>query len=223
MRGDSSMPTVIPARCCARPIEGGGEPTVPGRMERMTLIDRPSARRSVDALTAIGFGVLASAPEPGLFMALLTGIAAIAIGLWSRGPRAGLGGLAVLVVVSMARATWLDGHWLYVAEALPPALMRAGVPWLHGLAVRQYIVLGRLEIDPALPESARTSLLHARNDLAHAVERLGDSVSDLRSGAPVLPMGAASVDALLARARAAGARITVQGLPEPRRLQDFGG
>src|SRR5699024_403867 len=44
-----------------------------------------------------------------------------------------------------------------------------------------------------------------------------------RSGAPVLPMGAASVDALLARARAAGARITVQGLPEPRRLQDFGG
>src|SRR5699024_3927047 len=32
-----------------------------------------------------------------------------------------------------------------------------------------------------------------------------------------------SVDALLARARAAGARITVQGLPEPRRLQDFGG
>src|SRR5699024_6527046 len=105
MRGDSSMHTVIPARCCAPPIEGGGEP-----------------------LTAIGFGVLASAPEPGLFMALLTGIAAIAIGLWSRGPRAGLGGLAVLVVVSMARATWLDGHWLYVAEELPPALMRAGVP-----------------------------------------------------------------------------------------------
>ena len=117
------MPTVIPARCCARPIEGGGEPTVPGRMERMTLIDRPSARRSVDALTAIGFGVLASAPEPGLFMALLTGIAAIAIGLWSRGPRAGLGGLAVLVVVSMARATWLDGHWLYVAEELPLSLI----------------------------------------------------------------------------------------------------
>src|SRR5699024_11565969 len=49
----------------------------------------------------------------------------------------------VLVVVSMARATWLDGHWLYVAEELPPALMRAGVPWLIGLAVRQYIVLGR--------------------------------------------------------------------------------
>src|SRR5699024_448445 len=64
---------------------------------------------------------------------------------------------------------------------------------------------------------------HARSSLTHAVERLGDSVSDLRSGAPVLPMGAASVDALLARARAAGARITVQGLPEPRRLQDFGG
>src|SRR5690625_3131072 len=124
MRGDSSMPTVIPARCCARPIEGGGEPTVPGRMERMTLIDRPSARRSVDALTAIGFGVLASAPEPGLFMALLTGIAAIAIGLWSRGPRAGLGGLAVLVVVSMARATWLDGHWLYVAEEIGRASCR---------------------------------------------------------------------------------------------------
>src|SRR5699024_12387705 len=59
--------------------------------------------------------------------------------------------------------------------------------------------------------------------LTHAGERLGDSVSDLRSGAPVLPMGAASVDALLARARAAGERITVQGLPEPRRLQDFGG
>src|SRR5699024_823638 len=74
------------------------------------------------------------------------------------------------------------------------------------------------------PGNARTRPpLPARNDLAHAVERLGDSVSDLRSGAPVLPMGAASVDALLARARAAGARITVQGLPEPRRLQDFGG
>lgn len=238
----------------------------------MTVLDRASARRSVDALTAIGFGALASAPEPGLFMVLLTGIAAIAIGLWSRGLPAGLGGLAVLVVVSMARAVWLDGHGLYLAEELPPALMRAGVPWLIGLAVRQYIVLGRradrarelrqgqrlaelkeratadrlalaqslhddlghslslvalnlgrLEIDPALPESARTSLSHARSSLTHAVERLGDSVSDLRSGAPVLPMGAASVDALLARARAAGARITVQGLPEPRRLQDFGG
>src|SRR5690625_5162570 len=97
-------------------------------MERMPLIDRPSARRSVDALTAIGFGVLASAPEPGLFRALLTGIAAIAIGLWSRGPRAGLGGLAVLVVVSMARAAWLDGHWLYAAEDVPPAPIRPGVP-----------------------------------------------------------------------------------------------
>ena len=76
----------------------------------MTVLDRPSARRSVDALTAIGFGALASAPEPGLFMVLLTGIAAIALGLWSRGLRAGLGGLAVLVVVSMARAAWFDGH-----------------------------------------------------------------------------------------------------------------
>src|SRR5690625_4332964 len=143
MRGDSSMPTVIPARSCARPSEGGCDPTVPSRMERMTLIDRPSARRSVDALTAIGFGVLASAPEPGLFMALLTGIAAIAIGLWSRGPRAGLGGLAVLVVVSMARATWLDGHWLYVAVELPPALIRVGVPSVVGFSVRPYLVLGR--------------------------------------------------------------------------------
>ena len=269
---DSSMPMVIPARCRARPIGGGGELTVPERMERMTVLDRPSARRSVDALTAIGFGALASAPEPGLFMVLLTGIAAIALGLWSRGLRAGLGGLAVLVVVSMARAAWLDGHWLYFAEELPPALMRAGVPWLIGLAVRQYVVLGRradrerelrqgqrlaelkeratadrltlaqslhddlghslslvalnlgrLEIDPALPDSARNSLSHARSDLAHAVERLGDSVSGLRSGAPVLPASSASVDALLARARGAGARITVQGLPEPGRLQDFGG
>src|SRR5699024_2607186 len=143
MRGDSSMPTVIPARCCARPIGGGGELTVHGRMERMTVLDRPSARRSGDALTATGFGVLASAPEPGLFMVLLTGIAAIAIGLWARGLRAGLGGLAVLGVVSMAPATWLAGHCLYVADALAPALMRAGVPWLIGLAVRQYTVLGR--------------------------------------------------------------------------------
>src|SRR5699024_10450735 len=127
MRGDSSMPTVIPARCCARPIEGGGAPTVPGRMERMALVDRPSARRSVDALTAIGFGVLASAPEPGVFMALLTGIAAIAIGLWSRGPRAGLGGLAVLVVVSMAGATCPGGLLLCVGEALPRHLMLASV------------------------------------------------------------------------------------------------
>src|SRR5699024_12797994 len=108
----------------------------------MTLIDRPSARRSVDALTAIGFGVLASAPEPGLFMALLTGIAAIAIGLWSRGPRAGLGGLAVLVVVSMARATWLDGHWLYVPEAFPPAPLPHGGPRLIGLTGPQSNVLG---------------------------------------------------------------------------------
>src|SRR5699024_7599897 len=106
MRGDSSMPTVIPARCCARPIGGGGEPPVPGRVEPLPRIERPSARRSVDALTAIGFGVPASAPEPGFFLPLLTGIAASATGLWSRGPRAGLGGPAVLVVVSMARATW---------------------------------------------------------------------------------------------------------------------
>src|SRR5699024_949930 len=42
-------------------------------------------------------------------------------------------------------------------------------------------------------------------------------------GAHVLPMGAASVDALLTRARAAGARITVPGPPAPRRLPDFGG
>src|SRR5699024_5519052 len=146
-------------------------------------------------------------------------------------------------------------------------LMRAGVPWLIGLAVRQYIVLGRradrerelrqvqrlaelkeratadplalaqslhddlghslslvalnlgrLEIDPAPPESGRSSLLVDRTGLAHRVGRGGVSVSGLRSGAPELPMGAASVVALLARARAAGARITVQGLPEPRRL-----
>src|SRR5699024_1612519 len=83
--------------------------------------------------------------------------------------------------------------------------------------------LGRLENDPALPESARTSLLHARNGLAHAVERPGDSDSDLRSRAPMQPMSTASVDGLLARARVDGARITVQGLPEPRRMQDFGG
>src|SRR5690625_4059571 len=126
---DSSMPMVIPARCRARPIGGGGELTVPERMERMTVLDRPSARRSVDALTAIGFGALASAPEPGLFMVLLTGIAAIALGLWSRGLRAGLGGLAVLVVVSMARATWLDGHWLYVEGELPPGAVRGRVAW----------------------------------------------------------------------------------------------
>src|SRR5690625_6902690 len=130
--------------------------------------------------------------------------------------------------------------------------MRAGVPWLIGLAVRQYIVLGRradrerelrqvqrlaelkeratadrlalaqalhddlghslslvalnlgrLEIDPALPESARTSLLHARHALAHAAPRRGDSASHLRSGAPVLPTRAASGDAPLARARPA--------------------
>src|SRR5699024_12352025 len=136
--GDSPIPTVTPTRRREHPIGGGGEFTAPGRMERMTVLDRASARRSVDALTAIGFGALASAPEPGLFMVLLTGIAAIAIGLWSRGLPAGLGGLAVLVVVSMARAVWLDGHGLYLAEELPPALMRAGVPWLIGLAVRQY-------------------------------------------------------------------------------------
>src|SRR5699024_4353372 len=108
-----------------------------------TVLDRASARRSVDALTAIGFGALASAPEPGLVMFLLTGIAAIAIGLSSSALPAGLGGLAALVLVSLARAVWLDGHGLYLAEELPPALMRAGVPWLIGLAVRQYIVLGR--------------------------------------------------------------------------------
>src|SRR5699024_5069667 len=146
------MPTVIPTRCREHPIGGGGEFTAPGRMERMTVLDRASARRSVDALTAIGFGVLASAPEPGLFMVLLTGIAAIAIGLWSRGLPAGLGGLAVLVVVSMARATWLDGHWLYVAEEVRPACvperrgvdgdrfrgagLRAGAGPLHGPAHR---------------------------------------------------------------------------------------
>src|SRR5699024_12197114 len=47
--------------------------------------------------------------------------------------------------------------------------------------------LGRLEIDPALPQSARTSLLHARNDLTHAVARLEGSASDPASAAPVPP------------------------------------
>src|SRR5699024_12488617 len=48
-----------------------------------------------------------------------------------------------VLVGSMARGTWLDGHWRYVAEGLRPAPTRAGGPWLIGLAVRQYIVLGR--------------------------------------------------------------------------------
>src|SRR5699024_199258 len=132
------MPTVIPTRGREHPIGGGGERTAPGRMGRMTPTGRPSARRSGERVAARGSGALASAPGPGLCMVLRSGIAAIAIGLWSRGLPAGLGGLAVLVVVSMARAVWLDGHGLYLAEELPPALMRAGVPWLIGLAVRQY-------------------------------------------------------------------------------------
>src|SRR5699024_11906138 len=90
--------------------------------------------------------------------------------------------------------------WLALAQALHDDLG-------HSLSLVE-LNLGRLEIDPALPESARTSRLHARTDPAHAVERLGDSVSDPRSGAPLLPRRAASADAPLARAGAAGAPIT---------------
>src|SRR5699024_12363884 len=73
------------------------------------------------------------------------------------------------------------------------------------------------------PVICHTVLLRASNDHAHEVDRRMNSDTDLRSGAPVRPRGAASVDTRQARDRAAGARITVQGLPEPRRLQDFGG
>ncbi|WDZ91017.1 sensor histidine kinase [Nocardiopsis sp. HUAS JQ3] len=237
----------------------------------MKVMDRPSARRGAEVLAAIGFGVLAAVPEPGPYMFLLLGGAAIALGLWSSGPRAGLGGLAVLVVLSMARAAWLDGHWFHLSEEMPSALLRAGVPWLVTVALRQYVSLGRradrdrdlrrrqrlaelkeqataerlalarslhddlghalslvalnlgrLEVDPTLPRTARASLSHARGDLSRAVERLGDSVTGLRAGTPVTPADPRSVDALMDRARAAGARITAPDLPTPCRLDAFG-
>jgi len=241
-------------------------------MESMKILGRPPVRRTLEALAAVGFGLLAALPEPGLPTLLLLGGAAVAVGLWPRGVRAGLGGLAVLVVLSVARAIWLDGHWLYLADELPSALLRAGVPWLIAVSLRLYVSLGRraeqdrehrrrrrvaelkqqvaadrlalaqslhddlghslslvalnlgrLEVDPTLPQAARDSLSGARSELARAVERLGDSVVGLRAGAPLAPSHAESADALIHRARTAGARISVRGLPEGRRLADFGG
>ncbi|MFC7742588.1 histidine kinase [Nocardiopsis composta] len=166
-------------------------------------------------------------------------------------------------MLSVARAIWLDGHWLYLADELPSALLRAGVPWLIAVSLRLYVSLGRraeqdrehrrrrrvaelkqqvaadrlalaqslhddlghslslvalnlgrLEVDPTLPQAARDSLSGARSELARAVERLGDSVVGLRAGAPLAPSHAESADALIHRARTAGARISVRGLPE---------
>lgn len=99
--------------------------------------------RGIEVLSAAGFGLLAAVAAPSPLMVLFVGLVAVAIGTWSRGFRVGLWGLAVLVVVSAVRAVWVDGHWWYLPEELPPALLRAGVPWLAAVAVRQYVLLGR--------------------------------------------------------------------------------
>lgn len=241
-------------------------------MESMRILGGTTARRGAEVLGAVGFGLLAALPEPGLVTASLLAVVAAAIGLWSRGVRVGLAGLAVLVVVSMVRAAWVDGHWLLLFDELPSALLRAGVPWLAAVALRQYLSLGRradharelrqrqriaelkhrtsserlalaqslhddlghslslvalnlgrLELDPALPNSSREAVSRAREDLVRAVERLGDSVVGLRSGTVPNGPDADSVEVLIRRARAAGARIGVSGVPDEHRLEAFGG
>ena len=187
-------------------------------------------------LSAVGFGILGAVPEPDLTTVLLLGIVAVTIGIWSRGVRVGLWGLVVLVFASAARALWVDGYWIYLPEELPSALLRAGLPWLAAVALRQYISLGRqadqeremkrreraaelerrfaaerlhlaqslhddlghslslvaltvgrLELDSSLPDSSRVALSNARQQVAQAVERLGDSVVSLRAGKPLGP------------------------------------
>lgn len=106
-------------------------------------IDRTLVRRGTEVLSAVGFGLLGSVQDPGVGVALVLGVIAVLIGSTAQGFRTGLTGLAVLVVVSAARAIWVDEQVLYAAAELPSALLRSGVPWLVAVAVRQYIVLGR--------------------------------------------------------------------------------
>ena len=222
-------------------------------------------------LSAVGFGILGAVPEPGLTTVLLLGIVAVAIGIWSRGVRVGLWGLVVLVFASAARALWVDGYWIYLPEELPSALLRAGLPWLIAIALRQYISLGRqadqeremkrreraaelerrsaaerlhlaqslhddlghslslvaltvgrLELDSSLPDSSRVALSNARQQVAQAVERLGDSVVSLRAGKPLGPPDIETVETIIRRARDAGAHLDVTRLPEESRLNMFG-
>ena len=109
----------------------------------MKSINRTALRRGVEVFAAVGFGLLGSVHDPGVGVAVVLGVVAVLIGSTAQGFRTGLLGLAVLVVVSTARAVLVDGQWLFVAAELPSALLRSGVPWLVAVAVRQYIVLGR--------------------------------------------------------------------------------
>ena len=240
-------------------------------MESMRIVGRSPLRRGTEVLSAAVFGLLAAVPEPGLMIVLLLGLVAIAIGAWSRGLRVGLWGLTVLVAASAARAMLVDGHWIYLSEELPPALLRAGVPWLAAVALRQYVNLGRqadqerelkrrervaelerrstaerldlaqslhddlghslslvaltvarLELNSSLPDSSRAALSNARLEIAQAVERLGNSVVSLRTGEPLDPTGTETAETVIRRARDAGARIDVTGLPGDFRLDIFG-
>src|SRR5699024_5065712 len=112
-------------------------------MESMEFVGRTPPRRGAEVVSGAVFGHMAAVPEPGLMIVLLLGLVAIAIGAWSRGLRVGLWGLTVLVAASAARAMLVAGHWIYLSEELPPAVLRAGVPWLAAVALRQYVNLGR--------------------------------------------------------------------------------
>ncbi|MEY8566501.1 histidine kinase [Corynebacteriaceae bacterium 7-707] len=237
----------------------------------MRFISTTPARRGAEALSAVAFGLVAAVPGPGLMTIVLLGLVAVALGAWSRGLRVGLWGLGVLIVVSVARAFWFDGHWIFLSEELPPALLRAGVPWLVTVTLRQYVNLGRqadqerelrrreqltelerrataerldlarslhddlghslslvaltvgrLELDASLPESSRVALSNARQEVAHAVERLGSSVVNLRTGDPLNFAVTKSAEAVIRKARDAGVHIDVTGLPNDHRLQAFG-
>src|SRR5699024_1894520 len=78
----------------------------------------------------------------------------------------------------------VDGHWIYLSEELPPALLRAGVPWLAAVALRQYVNLGRqADQDPELKRRERVAELERRStaerlDLAQSLhDDLGHSLS----------------------------------------------
>src|SRR5690625_6817039 len=105
-------------------------------MECMRIVSTTPLRRGAEVLSAVGFGILGAVPEPDLTTVLLLGIVAVTIGIWSRGVRVGLWGLVVLVFASAARALWVDGYWIYLPEELPSALLRAGLPRLAAVALR---------------------------------------------------------------------------------------
>ncbi|ATZ09306.1 sensor histidine kinase [Corynebacterium jeikeium] len=109
----------------------------------MILRNRVNPQRFLEMVCALLFGLIAAVPEPGLLEVSFLTALGVGIGAISRGVSVGLAGLVVLIVTCVARTIWQDGHWLYLMGELPPSILRAGIPWLCMVAVRQYVSLGK--------------------------------------------------------------------------------